>query len=438
MRNVPRPIAAVVGLAFLTTACGGGGSPANEQGAGENTPAASAPATPAEGESGAPARGDADLVVWTDELKVKAVKSIADRFAETNGITTDVQVISGELQTNFVTANTAGNGPDVVVGAHDWIGNMVQNGAIDPLQLTPDQLTAYSDVAVNATTYNGQLYGLPYGVETLGLYRNTAVVPDAPKTLDEAFAAGKKAVADGKVKSPFNLPVGENGDAYHMQPLFTSGGGYLFGKTPDGDYDAKDLGLATEAGIAAAKRIHALGEEGEKVLRRSVSADNSIALFASGQAAFLVSGPWALGDLNAGKVKFDVQPLPGFEGQKAARPFAGAQAFFVASKGRNKAFAQEFVANAVNTEESMQAMFEGANLPPSMTSVRKVVAKENPMIATFAAAAEKSADPMPAIPAMAAVWEPLGKAYAAIVGGADPESTMRKTNKTIEQAIASS
>jgi hypothetical protein len=38
------------------------------------------------------------------------------------------------------------------------------------------------------------------------------------------------------------LPVGANGDAYHMYPIYTSGGGYLFGKTAGGDYDPKDLG----------------------------------------------------------------------------------------------------------------------------------------------------------------------------------------------------
>jgi arabinogalactan oligomer/maltooligosaccharide transport system substrate-binding protein len=38
----------------------------------------------------------------------------------------------------FVTAAQAGKGPDLVMGAHDWIGNLVQNGTIDPLQLTDD------------------------------------------------------------------------------------------------------------------------------------------------------------------------------------------------------------------------------------------------------------------------------------------------------------
>jgi arabinogalactan oligomer/maltooligosaccharide transport system substrate-binding protein len=37
---------------------------------------------------------------------------------------------------------------------------------------------------------------------------------------------------------------------------------------------------------------------------------------------------------------------------------------------------------------------------------------------------------------MAAVFEPLGKAYAAIVGGADPTQTMTATGQTIKDAIS--
>ena len=180
-----RALAVLAGVALMTTACGGGG----DSGSSTSTEPEAAPSA---AESGVPTRGDADLVIWTDDLKIDAVKEIADGFGEENGITVDVQAIT-DTQSNFITANTAGNGPDVVLGAHDWIGNLVQNGAIDPLQLTPDQLGAYSDVAVKATTYDEQLYGLPYGVESLVLYRNTDLVPEAPATLDDAFAAGQAA-----------------------------------------------------------------------------------------------------------------------------------------------------------------------------------------------------------------------------------------------------
>ncbi len=253
MLKINRTLAALAGVALLTTACGGGGKSGSTTTEPEAAPSASA--------SGVPTRGDADLVIWTDDLKVDAVKKVADGFAETNGISADVQVIT-DTQSNFVTANTAGNGPDVVLGAHDWIGNLVQNGAIDPLQLTPDQLSAYSDVAVEATTYDERLYGLPYGVESLVLYRNTDLVPQAPATLDDAFAAGQALVAAGKAESAFNLPVGEQGDAYHMQPLYTSAGGYVFGRNAEGDYDPTDLGVGDPGSVQAVQKIASLGEGG--------------------------------------------------------------------------------------------------------------------------------------------------------------------------------
>lgn len=426
MRKIPRGLVGVIGVALLATACGGGG---------DDTSAESEATGDAGSETGAPVRGDEDLVIWTDNEKVDGVKEIADKFAADNGITVAVQVVSANLQTNFVTANTAGNGPDVVVGAHDWIGNMVQNGAIDPLQITADQLSGYSPKAIQATTYNGQLYGLPYGVEGLALYRNTDVAPDAPVTLDAAFAAGEAAKAAGTVESAFNLAQGELGDAYHMQPILTSMGGFLFGKTADGTDDPTQLGIGQPGSIAAAQKISELGETGSGILRRSISTDNTIALFAEGKAAFLVSGPWALRDVKAGGVNYAITPIPGFEGQQPAKPFMGAQAFFVASQGKNKAFAQEFVTNGANTEEAMTTMFELTQLPPSMTAVRQAIAADNPDIEVFAQAAE-AGDPMPAIPAMAKVWEPLGKAYAAIIGGSDPTTTMTDTGATIQAAIA--
>lgn len=427
MLKMNRAVAALVGVALLTTACGGGG---DSGGSSTKEPEAA----PSAAQSGAPTRGDADLVIWTDDLRVKAVKEVADGFAKENGISADVQVVT-DTQPNFVTANTAGNGPDVLLGAHDWIGNLVQNGAIDPLQLTPDQLGAYSEVAVKATTYDEQLYGLPYGVESLVLYRNTDLVPEAPATLDDAFAAGKAAVAAGKAETPFNLPVGEQGDAYHMQPLYTSAGGYIFGRNAEGDYDPADLGVGDPGSLEAAKRIHSLGEAGAKVLNRSVSSDNSIALFAAGKAPFLLSGPWAKADVETAGFNYEIQPVPGFKGMQPAKPFTGVQAFFVASKGKNKAFAQEFVAGTMNTPEAMQTMFDMANLPPALTALQQSAGASSPDLKAYLDAAN-SGEPMPAIPQMQSVFEPLGKAYSAIVGGADPVSTMQATGKTISEGIA--
>lgn len=431
MRKLVRSVApAVLAVAILASACSGGSSSS----AGKPAKDASS-TTPSASSSAGPTRSKADLVIWTDsQQKMDAVKKVADQFGKDNGISVAVQLVSSDLQTSFVTADAAGNGPDIVMGAHDWLGNLVQNGAVSPLQLTADQLSGYTPKAIQAATYNGQLYGLPWDVETVALYRNTALAPKAPKTLDEAIAAGQAAVKAKKAKVALDLPVGQLGDAYHMEPLFTSMGGYMFGTKSNGEYIPTDLGVGKAGSIAAAKKIAALGQKGSGVLTQSVDGTNNITLFSQGKAAFMVSGPWALSTVKEGKVKYALQAVPGFAGHKPARPFMGAQIFMVAAHAKNAAFAQQFVSQAMNNEDAMTTMAEVTQEPPAMLSVAAQV--KDPNIKLFAQAAQGAA-PMPAIPAMAAVWAPLGKAYAAIVAGADPASTMAQTGKTIAKAIAS-
>ena len=191
------------------------------------------------------------LVIWADDQRAAALKPFADKFGKDNGVTVQVQAVSKDLQTNFVTASQSGKGPDIVVGAHDWIGNLVQNGTIDPVQLTDAQKAGFADVAMKAVTFNGQLYGVPYAIENIALIRNTDLAPTAPATLEDLVTAGQALKAAGKVTNIMSLQVGQTGDAYHIYPLFASGGGYLFGQKANGDYDPADLGVDKPASVAA-------------------------------------------------------------------------------------------------------------------------------------------------------------------------------------------
>lgn len=425
MRRISRTLAITASVAIFAAACSSGDS--GDDATDGDTDGGDATEEPA-------VRGDEELVIWTDNVKLAAVQAVAEKFAADNGITVGVQALT-DTRTSFLTANAAGNGPDVVAGAHDWIGQLVQNGAIDPLQLSPSDLDGYAETAVQATTYDGQLYGLPYGVEAIALYCNTEYAPDTYSSLDDVIAAGQAAVDAGSVEVQLSQPVGNDGDPYHMEPIYTSAGGYLFGQNADGTYNADDLGVGKPGSIEAAKKIGSLGESGSNVLRRSISGDNSQALFNEGNAACMISGPWALNDVRASGIDYTVQPIPGFAGMNPAVPFMGAQAFYVASNGLNKSFAQEFVTNGLNNVEAMTTLYEEANLVPALLAVRDGITDEDTL--KFAAAADGGA-PMPAIPAMAEVWTPLGQAYSAIVGGSDPETSITQAGQTIAAAIAAS
>lgn len=383
-------------------------------------------------EAGAPTVDpNAGLVIWADATKAPAVEAAAKKFGDENGITVVVQVVAKDLQTNFVTASQAGQGPDIVLGAHDWIGNLVQNGAIDPIQMDEATAGKFNEVAVQAVTFNGQIYGVPYAVENIFLVRNTDMAPDAPTTVEEMVAKGKELVAAGTATEIMAVPVGQNGDAYHMYPFFSSGGGYLFGETPQG-YDVKDLGLASPGGIEAMTKISNLAKEG--ALKTSISGDNLLGFFTDKKTAFMVTGPWNIANLQKSGVPFDISPIPPFEGGEAARPFVGVQALFVAAKGAHKTAAEEFASNYFATDEVAAALYEVDPRPSALITAFEKEAASDPLVAKQVEAA-KDGYAMPANPEMAGVWDPFGKAIGAVVGGADPASTIEAAAATIEATI---
>ncbi len=384
--------------------------------------------------STAPKNNGGTLTIWADDQRTAALKPFADKFSAANGVHVQVQAISKDLQTTFVTASQAGKGPDIVVGAHDWIGNLVQNGAIDPVQLTDDQKGQFADIALKAVTFNGQVYGVPYAIENLALIRNTDLAPNAPATMDDLVTAGKTLKAGGKVTNIMALQVGQTGDAYHIYPLFTSAGGYLFGTKSNGDYDPTDLGVDKPKSVAAFTKIRALGEKGAGALTRSITADNAIPTFTSKKTAFLISGPWALPDIKKAGIHYDITPVPAFAGAGPAQPFVGVQAFYVASKGKSKALANEFVANYLTQPDLQVALYQANPRPPALTAALDQVKATDPDVQKFLDAGKGGAV-LPAIPQMAAIWDPFGKAEAAIIGGADPQSTLAAAAKTISDQI---
>ncbi|MEU0569593.1 maltose ABC transporter substrate-binding protein [Nonomuraea sp. NPDC005983] len=422
MRMRALGVAAAATLAFAAAGCGG-----------------SEPATPSAAPSGsasAPAadKGSGKLVIWADPNRVKALKPFAEQFGTENGVTVEVKEISKDNQATFLTASQQGSGPDVMIGAHDWIGNLVQNGAIDPVNLTDEQKAGFSEIAIKAVTFNGQVYGAPYAVENIALIRNTELAPDAPATLEDLVKKGKELKAAGKVKEVLCLPVGQKGDAFHVYPIFAAGGGSLFGATATGDPDPKKVLLGSDESVKAFGKLKDLGEKGDGALKTSITNENYIANFAGGKCAFLISGPWAMGDVKKGGFSYDVTPVPSFKDGKPATPFVGVQSFFVASKGKSKTLAQEFVTNYVTNADVAKALYAADPRPPALTVALDAVKATDADAGKFMDAG-KSGFPMPAIPEMQAVWEPFGIAEEAVVKGGDPAKAAQAAQKAIDSSL---
>ena len=435
---------AVVAAALSLTGCS---SSSSKPAAGSNSSTSSASSPSASGSSSASAPSSSsstappvrdpntDLVIWTDAQRAPVLQQFAQSFAAANGISVSVQPVATDLQSAYVTATAAGKGPDIVVGATDWIGNLVQNGAISPLPLTAAQKGAFQATALNAVTYNGQVYGVPYATENLALITNTGQAPANPATFEDLVANGQAAVKAGKATEALAMQIGQTGDPYTAQPLLGSAGGFIFGTKPDGSYDPSQIGLDNAGSKAFAAQLAKYGEKGGNVFKRSIDAQNATSLFTSGKTPYLISGPWALEQIRKAGIKYAISPVPGFAGMGPSAPFVGVQAFYVSAKAKNTAIAQEFTLNYLTKKDVEEALYKVDPRAPALTDAYNDVSKTDPDIAAFQAAAAHGVV-LPQIPAMSAVWGPLGKAEAAIVGGGDPSASMADAAAQIKAAIA--
>lgn len=375
------------------------------------------------------------LTVWVDPNRAEELKEIAAQFEEDKGVAVKlVQKEYGDvMKEDFIKQVPTGKGPDVIVGGHDWLGLFVQNGVVAPLELG-DTAADYSEVAIQAMSYEGTTYGLPVSIENIALVRNTALASSTPASWDELVAAGKSVVASGAAQYPVLVPSGAESDPYHLYPLQTSYGAPLFGTNPDGSYNPDDLLIGGPGGDEFAAKLVEWGAEG--VLNTNITNEIARDEFAAGKSPYMLSGPWNLPAFQEAGIEYAIDAIPQ-AGPEAPTPFVGVQGFFVSAKSENALAANEFVVNYLGSEQVQLALYEAGGRPPALLSAFEVASAENPDVGAFGEVGQ-SGVPMPAIPEMGAVWNYWGATEAALVNNTagDPAAAWQTMSERIAADIA--
>jgi arabinogalactan oligomer/maltooligosaccharide transport system substrate-binding protein len=375
------------------------------------------------------ATSSSTLTVWVDAERADALAQAATDYEAQTGIAVDIVARDNStLKDDFVQQAGSGSGPDIVMGAHDWLGELTTNGVIAPLELG-DKAADFLPVALDAATYEGTVYQLPYAVENLAMLRNADLVPEPAADFDDMIAKGTAA----GVEFAFVVEQGEDGNPYHLYPFQTAFGAPVFGRDADGAYDPTQLKLGD--GTPFAQWLATQGASGANTISTEITGDIAKEKFTTGQAAFWLTGPWNVkAAVDAGvNVAVDAIPSPGTE---AAQPFAGVKGFFVNQYSDNKVAANDFLVNYLGTVDVQVALFESGGVLPALTAAAEQVSSD-PIIAGFKAAGA-DAVPMPAIPEMGRVWEFWGIAEASIANGADPDATWAKLTADVTSAIEGS
>ncbi len=310
------------------------------------------------------------IVVWAEEKVANALDPLVGAYEAAAGVDIEVVVYDfGAIRTDVQTAGPAGEGPDVFLGAHDWVGELAANGVVSPLDLGSVASDLF-DVGVTAFSYGGEVYGFPYATEAIAMYYNADLVDSVPTTWEEAKAACDAAGTEG-------------------------------------GFDASDVGLDNAGALASAEYLDGLVKNGTVA---STDYGGSMTAFQEGRSLFWMTGPWARGDASA--VNYGVGLIPQFDGN-AATPFVGVRGAMVSSFSDKQVLAQSFILDFFATVEVQQAMYESDPRLPATKSLFAVVEAADPVAAVFAASAANGI-PMPNIPEMGSVWGPFGDALLII------------------------
>ncbi|GAA3599288.1 extracellular solute-binding protein [Klugiella xanthotipulae] len=367
------------------------------------------------------------LTVWVDAERIDALKAAAADYTTESGV--KVNLVSKDVSTtkdDFLQQAPTGKGPDIIMGAHDWAGELVTNGVISPIELG-DKAADFSDVALRAATYEGKVYQLPYAVENIAILRNTALAAETtPATWDDMIAAGKAA----GTKYPFVVEQKADGDPYHLAPFAASFGASIFGVDADGGYDPNNLILGDAEGVAFAQWLSKVGAEG--IISPEIDGDIAKQAFLDGESPYWLTGPWNVSAATDAGITVAVDPIPSAGGQPA-NPFAGVKGFYINSESKNAVAANDFLVNYLGTNEVQKELAAVGSVLPALTEAA-TEAGADPIIAGFTAAG-KNAIPMPAVPAMGAVWQYWGIAETEILNGSEPVARWAKLASDVQAAI---
>ncbi|MDP8099303.1 maltose/maltodextrin ABC transporter substrate-binding protein MalE [Pasteurella atlantica] len=337
---------------------------------------------------------EGQINIWINADKgYNGLAEVGKKFEADTGVKVVVEHPS-KLEEVYPQVAASGDGPDVIIFAHDRFGGYAQAGLLAEIQPSAEFKAKLSDIGWKATSYKGKQIAYPIAVESLSLIYNKDLVPTAPKTWKEVIELDKKLKKDGKSAIMWNLA-----EPYFTWPIISSQGAYAF-KLTDKGYDAKDIGVNNKAAQKGLQFVVDLVKQ--KVINKDTDYAVAEAGFNKGQTALTINGPWAWANIEKSGINYGVAVLPKLNG-KAGKPFVGVLSAGVNAASPNKDLVKEFMENYLLTDSGLETVNKDVALGAvALKSYQKVLAKDPRIAATMENA--ENGEVMPNIPEMSRFW----------------------------------
>jgi multiple sugar transport system substrate-binding protein len=303
-----------------------------------------------------------------------------------------------------------------------------------------------SDVAMSMVSAEGSVWAYPLWTTSQFLYFNRDLLSAAgiepPSSAIEDRMTWEEVVADARAAQAAGATHGllfEQVDRYYqLQALFESAGGGS-GLTGEGNMTAD---ITNDAWVRTARWYGDLFESG--LSPRGITPGQTTDLFARGEVAYFVSGPWSIGAFEAAEgLNYGVAPHPYFEGGTPVTA-TGSWAVAINPAAANLEAARTFIEFATLTEEGSRL---STTLVPNvplhhealveyMSRFDNLIPEIGPAMEIMAYELQNTAVPRPTSVGYIAFETEIARAIGDIRNGADAAEVLADTQARLEGLLA--
>jgi len=346
---------AVLTLPLALAACGGGGS----------------------GGSSGEANTLRVLDYYNNEPDKSVYTKVLNACGAAEGVTIQREAVPGDtLIAKVLQQSSSRTLPDVLMLDNPDLQQIAATGALSPLGDYGLNAEGYVKGVVDASTYQGKLYGLQPVTNTIGLFYNKDILAKAgvtpPKTWDELKTAAKKLTSGKQYGIAFSAPANYEG-TWQFLPFMWSNGG------DEKDIATPQVAQALQLWVDLVKD----GSASKSVVNWTQADVND--QFKAGNAALMVNGPWQFPVLNADpKLHYDVVPIPSPQAGGTAVAPLGGETWTVpqtSSKDRQQKAAK--VVACLNSDDNQMLLAKERQTVPTKTALQAKFVADQPSMKAF-------------------------------------------------------
>jgi multiple sugar transport system substrate-binding protein len=317
------------------------------------------------------------LDYYSNEPDKTVYQKVLEACAQPLGVTIQREAVPGDtLIAKVLQQSSSRTLPDVLMLDNPDLQQIAATGALAPLGDFGLNADGYVKGVVDASTFDGKLYGLQPVTNTIGLFYNKKILAEAgvtpPATWAELKTAAKKLTKGKRYGVAFSAPANYEGTWQFLPFMWSNGGDEKNIATPQ-------VAQALQLWVDLVKD----GSASKSVVNWTQADVND--QFKAGNAAMMVNGPWQFPVLNEVKtLEYDVVPIPApAAGGKAIAPLGGETWTVPQTSSKDRQANAAKIVQCLNTDANQLLIAKERQTVPTKTALQGQFVGEQPSMKAF-------------------------------------------------------